>query len=324
MSKLTRRVVVAAGVLAPFVARAQSWPSGTIRIVVPFPAGGSVDAISRMVQPILQQRLGVNVIIENKPGASGSTGSAIVAKAPPDGQNWLMVFDTHAVNPFLIPNMPFDTEKDLDPVLLIGTAPHLICAHPSRPYKSLADVLADARARPDTITYGTIGTGSLGHLTMTLLSRRAGVKLVHVPYRGGGPLLTDTLGGHVDLSVASTGLLGPHLATGVTRPLSVTAKTRLKAAPNVPTTIEDGLAGFESYAWWGTFGSPGTSKPILERFQAELVAALKDERVSRQLVESQQINVVLGGPEILRGFVTEQMKLWGAVVRESGIKADST
>jgi tripartite-type tricarboxylate transporter receptor subunit TctC len=213
-TQLTRRSLVATARISPFAAYAKAyaqayaqaaWPSGTIRIVVPFPAGGSVDTISRLVQTGLQQRLGVNIIVENRPGASGSTGSAAAAKSPPDGMTWLMVFDTHAVNPFLLPSMPFDTEKDLDPVLLIGTAPNVICTHPGRPWRSLAGVFADARKRPDAITYGSVGAGSVGHLSMTLLANRAGVKLTHVPYRSGGPLLNDAIAGHVDLACASTG-----------------------------------------------------------------------------------------------------------------------
>jgi tripartite-type tricarboxylate transporter receptor subunit TctC len=323
MAKLTRRSLIATAVLTPFVAQAQqAWPSGTIRIVVPFPAGGSVDTISRLVQTGLQQRLGANVIVENRPGASGSTGAGAVAKSPPDGLTWLMVFDTHAVNPFLLPSLPFDTEKDLDPVLLIGTAPNAICAHPSRPYKSLGDVIAAAEAKPETITYGTIGAGSIGHLSMTMLSNRAGVKLVHVPYRGGGPLLNDTIAGHVDLTCASTGLLGPHLSGGKTRPLAHTGKTRLADFPSIPTVAEEGFPGFETYAWWGVFAPAGTPKPILERFGADLVASLREERVAKQLVENQLITLSLGGPETLRKFLGEQMRLWSDVIRENNIKGD--
>jgi tripartite-type tricarboxylate transporter receptor subunit TctC len=323
MTKLTRRSVIAAVALVPFAARAQSWPSGTIRLVVPFPPGGSVDAIARMAQVGLQQRLGTNVIIENRPGASGSTGTGMVAKSPPDGMTWLFVFDTHAVNPYLLPSLPFDTEKDLDPVLLIGTAPNAICAHPSRPYMSLGDVIAAAKAKPETITYGTIGAGSIGHLSMTMLSNRAGVKLVHVPYRGGGPLLNDTIAGHVDLTVASTGLLGPHLSGGKTRPLAHTGKTRLADFPSIPTVAEVGFPGFETYAWWGVFAPAGTPKPIVERFGADLVASLREEHVARQLVETQLIGLTLGGPETLRKFVAEQMRLWSAVIRENNIKGDA-
>jgi tripartite-type tricarboxylate transporter receptor subunit TctC len=323
MIELTRRSLVATAALAPFAAQAQQvWPSGTIRIVVPFPAGGSVDTISRLVQTGLQQRLGANVIVENRPGASGSTGAGAVAKSPPDGLSWLMVFDTHAVNPFLLPSLPFDTEKDLDPVLLIGTAPNVITAHPSRPYRSLADVIAAAKQKPETITYGTIGTGSLGHLSMTLLGKRAGVKLVHVPYRGGGPLLNDTIAGHVDLTCASTGLLGPHLSGEKIRPLCHTGKARLENFPNIPTVIEEGFPGFESYAWWGLFAPAGTPKAIVDRFSAEFTASLREERVEKQVTDVQLITLSLGGPEVLRKFLTEQMRLWADVIRENNIKGD--
>jgi len=323
MVELTRRSLIATALSSPLAAQAQAaWPSGTIRIVVPFPAGGSVDTISRLVQTGLQQRLGANVIVENRPGASGSMGSGAVAKSPPDGMSWLMVFDTHAVNPFLLPGMPFDTEKDLDPVLLIGTAPNVICTHPSRPYHSLADVIAAAKQKPETITYGTIGTGSLGHLSMTLLAKRAGIKLVHVPYRGGGPLLNDTIAGHVELTCASTGLLGPHLSGDKTRPLCHTGKTRLSSFPNLPTVTEEGFPDFESYAWWGLFAPAGTPKPIVDRFSADFAASIRDERVEKQITEVQMISLSLGGPDVLRRFLTEQMRLWGDVIRENNIKGD--
>ena len=191
----TRRSVLLGGLVTPLVARMaagqisgtfppaapSSWPSGPIRIVVPFAAGGSIDMIARVVQPGLQQRLGNTIIVDNRPGASGSTGAAMVAKSPPDGTTWLLCFDSQAINPFLVHNLPFDTEKDLDPVLLIGTGPHVICAHPSRPYRSFADVVADAQRRPDVITISNGGPGSAAHLTAVMLAKRAGVRLVHVP-----------------------------------------------------------------------------------------------------------------------------------------------
>jgi tripartite-type tricarboxylate transporter receptor subunit TctC len=200
MRRLTRRSLVLAAMAAPFAVRseahAQTALPAVMKITVPFPPGGTVDPIARMVQPGLQQRLGATIVIENKPGASGSIGTAQVAKSPPDGSNWVFVFDTHAVNPFL-QSLPFDTEKDLEPVLLIGTAPNIVSTHPSRPFKSFADVVAAAKASPDTITYGSIGSGSLGHLTGVLLSERAGIRLVHVPYRGGGPAMNDAIAGHL-------------------------------------------------------------------------------------------------------------------------------
>src|SRR5471032_3444443 len=235
--KLTRRTLVLGGIAAPLAAQvpaqAQTWPSGIIKIIVPFPPGGTTDPIARMVQPGLQQRLGATLIIENKPGASGSVGTGLVVKSPPDGNTWLFVFDTHAVNPFLF-DLPFDTAKDLDPVMLIGTAPNVLATHPSRPFKTFADVVAAAKVKPDTITYASIGSGSVGHLTMTLLSQRAGCKLVHVPYRGGGPAMNDAIAGHVDMIIGSAALVMPQVTAKSIVPLLQTGKTRMANLPEVP------------------------------------------------------------------------------------------
>jgi tripartite-type tricarboxylate transporter receptor subunit TctC len=323
MLALTRRSLMLGATAAPFAARAQGWPSGIIRIVAPFPPGGSVDAIARIVQPGLQQRLGATVLIENRPGGSGSIGAASVAKAAPDGNTWLFVFDTHAVNPALLPNLPFDSRKDLDPILLIGTAPNVLATHPSRPYKSLGDVIEAAKAKPGTINYGTIGAGSLGHLAIVLLSKRAGVQLVHVPYRGGGPAVNDAIAGHVDLVIGSAALLNTQIQAGNLRPLVQTGLKRQASLAEVPTVSESGFPDFESLAWWGVFAPAGTPQPIADRFRAELTAVLREERVAKQLTESQQITLSLGGPEELRQFFDEQMRIWGAVVRENGIRSDS-
>jgi len=323
MTGLTRRSIVLGAMAAPLAARAQSWPSGNLRFVVPYPPGGSTDAITRLVQVGLQQRLGASLIIENRAGASGSAGTAMVAKSPPDGNTWLIVFDNHAANPFVLPNLPFDTEKDLDPVLLIGTAPYVLCTHPGRPFKTLADVIAAAKERPNAISYASVGSGSIGHLAMALLSKQAGVSLVHVPYRGGGPAMNDAVAGHVDLLVGSTALAIPQLQAGTIRALAHTAKSRVPSLPAVPTVAESGFASFEAYAWWGVFAPANTPKTMIDRFGADLAAVLREERISKQLAETQQVSLALGGPEELRRFLAEQMRVWGAVVRENNIKAET-
>jgi tripartite-type tricarboxylate transporter receptor subunit TctC len=321
--RLTRRSVVLAAVTAPFVARAQTWPAGNVRIVVPYPPAGSTDAMMRLIQPTLQQRLGATIIIDNRAGASGSVGTAAVAKSPPDGNTWLVVFDNHAANPFVLSNLPYDTEKDFDPVLLIGTAPYLVSTGTMKPFKTLADVIAAAKAKPDSVSYASVGSGSIGHLALTLLSKQAGVGLVHVPYRGGGPAMNDAVAGHVDLLIGSTALSIPQVQAGKIRAVVQTGKARASALPDVPTVIESGFAGFEAYAWWGVFAPAGTPKPIVERFAAELTACLREERVAKQLTETQQVNLVLGGPEEQRKFLSEQMRVWGAVVRENNIRGDT-
>lgn len=319
MADLTRRTFVTGMLAGPVAAWAQDWPTRQLTIIAPFPAGGSVDVIARLVQPGLQQALGCNVIIENKAGAQGSIGTALAAKAAPDGGTWVIVFDTHAVNPAL-QTLPFDTEKDLAPVLLIGTAPHILACHPSRSFQSFADLVAAAKPKPGAITFASIGVGSLGHLTVALLSKRAGISLTHVAYRGGAPAMNDAIGGHVDLIVGSTALVNPQVQAGNLRALLQTGSARQPALAGVPTAIEAGFDGLVSNAWWAVFTPSGTPPALIERFRAAMVAVIKDEHVSKQLTDKQQINLSLGGPEVLRPFVTEQARLWGEVVRDNGIK----
>lgn len=321
--KISRRAIMLGAIATPFVAQAQkAWPPSNIRIVVAYPPGGSTDAIMRLVQTPLQDRLGTTIIIENRAGASGSVGTGWVVKSPPDGNTWLAVFDNHAANPFVLPNLPYDTEKDFDPVLLIGTAPYLIATARAKPFNTLADVVAAAKQKPGSVSYASVGSGSVGHLAMVLLSDRAGVKLVHVPYRGGGPAMTDALGGHVDLLVGSTALSMPQVKTGNLRALAQTGKSRNSFLANVPTVSESGYPGFEAYAWWGIFAPAGTPKPIIERFGNEMAACLREERIAKQLTETQQVSLTLGGPQVLREFIGSQMRVWGEVVKDHDIKGD--
>ncbi len=328
MSGLTRRSVLLAAALAPVAAQVPAsgqtpgWPSGPIRIIVPFPPGGSVDAVARLAQAGLGQRLGVTVVVENRTGASGSTGTAAVAKAPPDGNTWLVVFDTHAVNPSLLPNLPYDNEKDLAPVSLIATAPYVVARHPSRPYGNLGELIRAAKEKPGSISYASVGSGSIGHLALELLGKQAGISLIHVPYRGGGPALNDAVAGHVDLIIASAALLTPQIGAGAIRPVFQLGNSRLRALPDVPTIAESGYPGAQASSWWGLYAPGPTPKPIIERFRAALVESLQEERVAKQLTETQQMTLVLSGPEELRSFAGEQARIWGAVVRDNNIKAD--
>ncbi len=325
--KLTRRAVVGAAALAPFGGRAfaQSaapWAQGqTIKFTVPFPAGGSTDAVARIVQPGMQQRLGVQIIVENRAGGASSIGAAAVAKSPPDGMNWLFVFDSHAVIPSLM-QLTFDPVKELDPVMLVGTAPMVLACAPSKPFRSFTDVVAAAKANPDALTYGSIGNGSLGHLTMTLLQKRGDFRVKHLPYRGGGPALNDALGGHIDLVMTSVANMAAQLAAGNLRPLLQTGERRVATLPDTPTMIEAGFPGFVANAWWGVFAPGGTPKPIVDRFLADLQASFRDERVAKTLTDTQQMTLRLDGPDAFRAFYAEQMKTWGDIVRENQIKPD--
>lgn len=318
---LSRRYLLLGALVVPLTAHAQNWPAGNIKIVVVYPPGGSTDMIARLIQPHMQQRLGATVIIENRAGGGGSIGTAAVAKSSPDGSTWAMVFDNHAANPFVFPNMLFDTEKDLDPVQLIGTAPYVLSTNAQKPFKTLAEVVAAAKTKPGTLSYATVGAGSVGHLAMELLWKQAGVRLVHVPYRGGGPAMNDLIAGHVDLMIASTTQSVPFIQAGSIRALAQSGKTRTSTLADVPA-IAESYPGFEAYAWWGVFAPAGTPKAIVSRFADELAASLREPGVAKQLNETQQVTFALGGPEELRKFVSEQMRMWGPVAREHNIQAD--
>lgn len=328
--RVVAHLVLTVGLLTPLfaappAARAQDAPvGGSITIVVPFPAGGTVDAVARQVQQGLQERLKATVVIENKPGAAGSAGATQVARSAPDGRTWLFVFDTQAVNPFLL-KLPFDSEKDLAPVMLIGTAPNVLATNASKPFKTLADIVAAAKQKPGAITYATIGAGSLGHLTMVRLSKLLGISLNHVPYRGGGPAMNDALAGHVDLIIGSAALVNPQIAGGTLRPIVQFGEKRGTSPElaGVPTSAESGAPGIESYAWWGVFAPAATPAPMIERFERDLRATLQDPKVIEKLSQAQQISIRAEGPAGFKTFFAGQMKTWGAIVRENNIEIGS-
>jgi tripartite-type tricarboxylate transporter receptor subunit TctC len=322
MKHWIRFAAAAALSLCAGLAAAQAWPTKPVKFVVPFPPGGSVDPLARLLGTKLSESLGQQFIVENKPGASGSIGTAFAAKSPPDGYTFVFVFDTHAVNPFLIPKMPFDTVKDLVPVMLVGTAPMAIATSASKPYKTWADVVKAAKAKPDTITFGTIGNGSLGHLTMTLVQQSAGVKLVHVPYKGGGPMTQDALGGQVELAVGSVAVLAAHVKGGKLRAVAVTGDKRSSAMPDVPALAEQGLPGFSALAWWGIFAPTGTPKPILDKLHAELVKIVNMPDVHKTLTETLGMDIQAASPEATQKFLLGEMARWGRVVKDNDIKQD--
>jgi tripartite-type tricarboxylate transporter receptor subunit TctC len=322
MTIARRGLLAAAATALALPALAQpAWPSGPIRVVAPFPPGGSTDALARLLQPHLQQQLGVPVIVENRAGASGAIGTAGVARSAPDGNTWVLVFDTHAVNPALIPNIGFDTERDLTPLLLFGTAPMLVTTHRTRPWRSFADVVAAAKARPDTVTYGTIGNGSLAHLTMALVAKAAGIELVHVPYRGGGPLATAAVAGEVDLPTATRPAIGAHVDSGALIPLAQTSGTRSPSLADIPTLAESGVPGIDARAFWGFLGPANLPAPIKARMEQELRTAL-DKPELRQRIGVLGIDLDPQGEAGFAAFLRTQIATWGRVVRENNIRPD--
>lgn len=321
MIRLTRRAALA-GAAATLAAPSVRAQGTAIRIVVPFAPGGSTDAVARLVAPGLTQRLGVPVVVENRGGAAGSIGTDAVAKARPDGQTWLLTFDSHATLAALIPQLPFNPDRDLDPVMLIGGAPYVLACKPDKPFQTIADVVNRAKAQPDGVSFGSTGNGTIGHLTMVLLQGKTGTRLTHLPYRSGGLAVNDTVAGHVDMMIGSAAVVHPHVRGGTLRTFAQFGPERLPALAQMPTVGEAGFQGLEAEAWWGVFAPHGTPQDAVARMNAALKELLSEDRVRRTMEETQQARLIMSDPAALGTFVQREVAKWGAVVRENNIRAD--
>jgi len=302
-----------------FPALGQEWPNKPVKFVSPYPPGGSVDPLARMLGAKLTDSLKQQFIVENRTGASGIIGTDYVAKSAPDGYTFVFIFDTHAVHQALNPKLPFDPVKDFAPVMIVGTAPMAITTGAMKPYKSFQDVLAAAKAKPGGVTLGNVGNGSLAHLTTIVLNQAAGVKLEPVAYKGGGPLSTDVIGGHVELAMASTAAQAQHVRGGKMRALVLTGEKRSHTMPEVPTLKELGI-DVVAHAWWGILAPAGTPKPIIDKFVTELNKAIKLPDVNKMLSETQGMDVVALSPEDTRRWIVANMERWGKVVKENNIR----
>jgi tripartite-type tricarboxylate transporter receptor subunit TctC len=321
MIRITRRLALgaAAATLAAPTLRAQAAP---IRIVVPFAPGGSTDAVARLVSPGLTQRLGASVIVENRGGAAGSIGTDIVAKARPDGLTWLLTFDSHATLAALLPQLPFNPDRDLDPVMLIGGAPYVLACKPDKPFRSITDVVNAAKARPDAVSFASTGNGTIGHLTMVLLQGKTATRMTHLPYRSGGLAVNDTVAGHTDMMIGSAAVVHPHVRGGTLRTFAQFGPQRLPALSDLPTVAEAGLQGLEAEAWWGVFAPHGTPQAAVARMNAALKESLSDPQVKRTMEEVQQARLIASSPAELGTFLQREVAKWGEVVRANNIRAD--
>jgi tripartite-type tricarboxylate transporter receptor subunit TctC len=319
MQRITRRTMLAAS--AAFAVAPALAQSSKMTLVVPFPPGGSTDALARLLQANLQTRLGRIVLVENKSGAAGSLGAAQVAKSPPDGSSFLVTFDSHAVIPAILENPQLDVERDLVPVFLVGTAPYVIAANASRPFKTFADVIAASKANPGSVKYASVGIGTLGHLAMTMLAKQAGVEITHVPYRGGGPAMNDVLGGHVDLIAGSAALVTAQLGTNLLRPVLQLGRERLPSLPDTQTGIEAGFPDSETLAWWGIFAPRGTPADIIASMAKSVREILSEPAIAAQLRDTQQMTLLLADAPAFSTFFAKQVSVWGQVVRENNIRA---
>ena len=315
-------LIAVAALMGAVPAAAQDWPSKPVRFIVPFPPGGTTDPMARLLGIRLGDALKQQFIVENRPGAGGSIGTAAAAKAPADGYTFLVVFDSHGVNQSLVPNLPYDTAKDFAPVMLVATAPYAIATQAGKPWKSFAEVVAASKAKPDSISIGSIGNGTLGHLVLVQAQQMGGFRITHVPFAGGGPMNQNILGGQIDMGAGSVALLSPQVKSGKMRAIATTGAKRAVAMPEVPTLIEQGFPGLTAYAWWGIYAPAGTPKPIIDKFHAELVKVLSLPDVRKTLAEGLGMDLAVSSPEELQKWTLEQLARWGKIVKDNGIKTD--
>ena len=295
-----------------------AWPSRPVRIVVGWPPGGSVDNLARILQPRLQAVLGLPVVVENRAGATGSVGAGEAARAPADGHTWLLASDSHAIVPGVL-QLPYDTRRDFTPVMLIGQGPLVVTAHPATPWRSFPELVEAARERPGAIHYATAGVGTMMHVATVQLCNRAGVRLTHVPYRGGAPALQDALAGHVPLFTTNAPVGGPHLRSGALKGFGVTTRAASRHLPGLPSFHEIGFTGFEAPSWWGLFAPAGVPEPIRRRMEEELARILA-EPDTRARVEAQGMDVLADPGAGFAQFLDGEIERWGRVVRENDIR----
>lgn len=304
---------------APLIALAQGYPSKPVRIIVPFPHGGTTDLIARMVQPKFQEFLGQTVLIENKGGAGGSIGAAEAAASAPDGYTLLMVFDTHAINHFLYKQAP-DPFKTLEHLMLMVTSPSTLVAVSAFPPSNLRDMVARAKAEPGKVSYATTGAGSSNHLGALLLEQAAGIKMLHIPYRGGGPMVQALLGSQVDVAFISTPLILPHIQGGKVKALAVGGRQRMTQLPEVPTLSET-YPGFEQVSWFGLLAPVGLPREVAARVHRDMARTLQVPEVRDRLAE-RGFEVLASSPEEFLKFVRAESDKLGKLIREQGIKVD--
>jgi tripartite-type tricarboxylate transporter receptor subunit TctC len=322
--KISRRRTLgatAALALTPGLARAQAYPSRPVRLIVPYSAGGGADTTARLIAPKLQEALGQTIVVENKPGAGGMIGDEIVAKAAPDGHTLLIGAFAHAVNPSLFPKMPFRTPGDFAPVSLLVTVPELMVITPSHPAKTVAELVALAKAQPGKLSYASSGNGSAQHLAAELFKMRTGTDIQHVPYKGGALAVADVAAGHVPFYFGNMSAALPQARGGRVRPLAVTSAARSPAAPEVPTLAEAGVPDCEISEWNALIAPAGTPPAVIARLHLEIARIMRLEEIKAKFADL-GADAIGSTPEELAAFLRAEMAKWAEVVKAANIKVE--
>ena len=317
-----KRILAAILLAAAGVAAAQSWPSKPLKIIVPYPAGGTSDILARAIGPGLTAALGQPVVIENKPGATGNVGADFVAKSPADGYTLLLAdIGSLAISPSVFTSLPFEPVKDFAPVIMVAYSPHLLVVHPSVPAKDAKELIALAKARPDSFNFAVSGIGGANHLAGIDFAQRAGIKWTYVPYKGGSQALTDMVGGQSN--VMFNGMLAtyPFVKDGKLKALAISSAKRFAAAPEIPTVAESGMPGFETGSWQGIVAPAGTPPEVVNRLHATVTAILATPEMKDRL-DKAGAEVRPMSPAQFGGFIRDERDRWAKVVKESGAKFD--
>ena len=309
-------------IAAPMAAAAQNYPTRPIMLVSPFPPGGSVSLVARIVAEKMSETLGQSMIVENRGGAGGTIGARLVAKSPPDGYTLLLGYTgTLAIGPSMYPNAGFDPRKDFAPIGRIGSAPTMLVVHPSVPAHSVAELIAYAKGRPGEVNFGSAGIGTVGHLAGELFATMAGVKLTHVPYKGTGPAITDLLGGHIPMMFTPIPTAHAQAESGLLRALAVSSAQRSSLLPGLPTVAESGLPGYEAGLRYGLVAPAGTPRPVIERLNKELRLALAAEDV-RQRLATDGAETLPSTPEEYAADLDREEATWSKLVNALGLKGE--
>ncbi len=311
--------VFAAGLLATTSVWAQSFPSKPVRIVVPYAPGGGTDIISRQLAQRLQESWNQSVLVENRPGANGVIGTDQILKSPADGHSVVVVVAAHVINPSLYAKMPFDAVADVAPVTLIATSPWVVVVTPSLPVQTLRELTAHAKANPGKLRFGSSEPSS--RLAGEQYKQQAGVDLLHVPYKGGAQIMTDLLGGHIEVGFTSTLTVLQHYKSGKLRVLAVAGKTRHESLPDVPTAVEAGMGAYETYAWYGMYAPKGTPAEVIDRFQQELARIVKLPEV-RERMKQLGAEPIANTPAEFAAFTRAEFDKYAKLVKQAGIQPE--
>jgi tripartite-type tricarboxylate transporter receptor subunit TctC len=305
----------------PGLAPAQGYPAKPVRLIVPFPAGGPSDALGRILGPRLAEQLGQQIVIDNRVGANGNVGAEVAAKSPPDGYTLLMVVSSFATNPALYPKLAFDPLRDFVPVSLLTAAPLVLVTHPTLPVKTVKDLIALARARPDELNYGAAGNGAGGHLAMELFKGMTGVRMTTIVYKGGAQAITDVIAGQIHLTVNNPLIVLPHVKTGRLRAIAVTSAERLAATPELPTIAEAGVTGYEASLWYGIVLPAGAPAALVSRLNAELVKVLQSPD-TRERLAPEGVRIIGSTPEQFGEHLRRESVKWTKVIRDARIRLE--